>query len=367
MRSAEKQMMDYCTYCPKMCRFSCPVSEVTKSETFTPWGKMQVARWLLEKKIPFSEENVLPLYQCTNCLHCQEYCEHDNDVPRALEEVRKLAVENCVAPSPVFEMEKKFRRFNNPYGVKLDWDREEEFCQVHPHVVFFPSCHTRHFFPERLRTYFALFQKLKIPGIAIKEDLVPCCGEPLRALGLEKAFGEIAEIQGHSLRAATTVVTDGPECSATLKNHYGSHGLPKSGIVTHLLEFLEPYFEHSNYQTQGKVRGRFLFLDSPFLVRHQKLAELPRKFLTQLTGFKPMELAFHGEDALSAGVEGAYGFLFPETSEAMTRRILEEIQGRRIRKVITACSQLEEQLRRLDSTLEVQDLYEFLNEQILVP
>jgi hypothetical protein len=33
----------YCATCPKACRFSCPVSESTKSETTTPGGKMTAA------------------------------------------------------------------------------------------------------------------------------------------------------------------------------------------------------------------------------------------------------------------------------------------------------------------------------------
>ncbi|MHB1846932.1 MAG: (Fe-S)-binding protein, partial [Deltaproteobacteria bacterium] len=35
--------LEHCAYCPKLCRFTCPVSEATGREALTPWGKMSVA------------------------------------------------------------------------------------------------------------------------------------------------------------------------------------------------------------------------------------------------------------------------------------------------------------------------------------
>jgi hypothetical protein len=37
-----EQMTAYCTYCPKMCRFSCPTAAAESRETVTPWGMMRL-------------------------------------------------------------------------------------------------------------------------------------------------------------------------------------------------------------------------------------------------------------------------------------------------------------------------------------
>jgi len=366
VRSLQKKMMDYCTYCPKMCRFSCPVSEVTKKETFTPWGKMQVARWLFDKNLPLSPEDILPVYQCTNCLHCQKYCEHNNDVPEALREIRNLAVENYVAPPKVYEVEKNYSKFNNPYGVELPLPRPPVRSKSKSEVLFFPSCHTRKFFPQRITTYFELFEKLKIKNVRLHEDSVPCCGEPLRALGFKNQFEEIAQIQYYNFKKYRYIVTDGPECCVSIGSHYRQTGHSLDDKVLHLLEFLDPYLEHSNYRTQGKVRGRLIYHDPPFLTRHGRSGDLPRKLISHITGFMPLDLSFSDDDSLSSGVEGSYGMIFPDISQKISFRILEEISNRRIKKLITACSQSEEQFRRLAKGIEIQDIYEFLNEQILV-
>jgi Fe-S oxidoreductase len=362
--------MDYCTYCPKMCRFSCPVSEVTKEETTTPWGKMEMGRWLLDRQVSFSKESALPLYQCSNCLACQEYCEHLNDVPEALGEVRRMAVENWAAPDRVYQVGERFAKHNNPYGVDLQkrkglpplgrWKNKKA------KVGFFPSCHTLYYFPERLNTYFELFKKLAIPQISIYPQPLNCCGEPLRALGLHKEFSELAEVQEQMLRHYSFLVSDEAECSFSLKEHYPwKSAFSSKPRVFNLLDFLEPYLLHSSYQTHGKVKGRLVFQDPPFLARHLKLPDLPRRVLAHVTGFAPIRLSFHGKDTLSTGTEGSYEMIFPEIADQMAQRVVAEIRRRGFKKLLTASVKTEIQLKRLAPELEIQDIYEFLNEQIL--
>jgi Fe-S oxidoreductase len=363
-------MMDYCTYCPKMCRFSCPVSEITKEETTTPWGKMEMGRWFLDRQVSFSKETALSLYQCSNCLACQEYCEHLNDVPEALGEVRRMAVANWAAPDNVYRVGERFAKNNNPYGMDLSKRIPESSWSAWKNkkakVVFIPSCHTLYFYPERLKVYFELFKKLNIPQISIYPQPLNCCGEPLRALGFHKEFFELAEVQGELLKNYSFLVSDEAECSFSLKEHYQWKTiLAAKPRVFHLLEFLEPYLLHSSYQTQGKVKGRLVFQAPPFLARHLKLSELPRRVLAHVTGFAPMSLSYHGRDTLSTGTDGCYEMVFPEIADQMAQRVLSEIHRRGFKKLLTASAKAEAQLKRLAPELEIQDIYEFLNEQIL--
>jgi len=369
MRSKLKKMMDYCTYCPKMCRFSCPVSEASRTETYTPWGKMEIGRWLLDKALPLSEEMALAAYQCTNCLHCQVYCEHGNDVPSALQEVRRLAVENYAAPQAVFELETRFAEFNNPYGIdlmaELRQSEPKKSFKKKSSILLFPSCHTLYHAPERVETYRELLRKLKIEGVTLVDEPVQCCGSPLSDLVFHRDFEEVAEIQHDAFEKFASVVTDGPECCQTFRKRYPDLGLSAGKEAMHLLEFFAPYLEHQNYRSRGKVKGRLAYCDPPFLSRYLGIVDLPRKILGDLTGFPPLELSMSGRDALSAGTEGSYDWVFPELSEKIAGRIADEVASRGISKLITADVKAEMLLKRLARGFEVQDIFEFLNEQIL--
>ena len=368
MRSDLKKMMDYCTYCPKMCRFSCPVSEATKTEAHTPWGKMEIGRWILDKTIPLSEENVLPVYQCTNCLHCQNYCEHLNDVPEALKDIRTLAVENYVAPPNVFEVGRNFAKYNNPYGVDIlikEKSLARHYKKKKSEILFFPSCHTLRFFPERVGTYFELFKKLNISNVTMIPEAVPCCGEQLRTLGFKKEFQEVAEIQYYSLKGYKYIITDSFECCFSFKAHYGDLGFSLEKKLLHLLEFIAPFLKHSNYRTHGKVKGRLAIHEPSFMTRHMEQAGLSKNLVSHLTGFSPIELSWSGLDSLSSGVEGSYNQIFPKISEVIAERTLQEVASRRIKKLITVCSKTEAHFQKLTKEIEIQDIFEFFNQQIL--
>jgi len=64
-----------CTYCPEMCRFSCPVANATGNDVLTPSNKM--ALLYKTKKWPKDRNQELwPIYACTGCGRCTEYCKY---------------------------------------------------------------------------------------------------------------------------------------------------------------------------------------------------------------------------------------------------------------------------------------------------
>ena len=66
--------LEYCTYCPKMCRHACPVSTASGRETLTPQAKMAGLNLLRKGNEPWTRETTEPLWACTGCRHCGEYC-----------------------------------------------------------------------------------------------------------------------------------------------------------------------------------------------------------------------------------------------------------------------------------------------------
>ncbi len=119
LTESSKKTADYCTYCPKMCHFSCPVSGAEKNEAYTPWGKQQTAKLVEDGKIPLNEENALSAYKCLTCRGSENFCRHDIVVADSLHELREKAVLSHVAPAEIFSFLEKFKLHQNPYDRDL--------------------------------------------------------------------------------------------------------------------------------------------------------------------------------------------------------------------------------------------------------
>lgn len=78
-----------CVYCPEMCRFSCPTAVVSANDAVTPCNKMGLLhkedRWPGKAS---GGEALWPVYDCTGCGRCTEYCVYEMPVADQLFEIR---------------------------------------------------------------------------------------------------------------------------------------------------------------------------------------------------------------------------------------------------------------------------------------
>lgn len=88
-----------CVFCPKLCRYACPVAEAEVRETVTPWALMTRVDDLRRGAAPLDAEAAELWAHCTGCGRCTAVCKHDNDVFAVLKFVRGMAVEVGVAPA----------------------------------------------------------------------------------------------------------------------------------------------------------------------------------------------------------------------------------------------------------------------------
>src|ERR1700735_2127379 len=89
--SVAKQL-DYCTFCPKMCRHACPVSTASGRETHIPQAKMDRLDQIRLGRTPVSVETTDPFWARPGCRHCTKYCDHDNEPGMVLFAGRAAAV-----------------------------------------------------------------------------------------------------------------------------------------------------------------------------------------------------------------------------------------------------------------------------------
>src|SRR5205085_5874167 len=111
-----RRAAELCEFCPKMCRFSCPVSEATFREALSPWGKVSLAA--LSGTAP--ELSASEAFAgCTGCLRCQQYCAHANDVPRVLYAARATSVRSGTALAAWTRTAERFRSAGHAEEVDL--------------------------------------------------------------------------------------------------------------------------------------------------------------------------------------------------------------------------------------------------------
>ncbi len=363
----EKEL-EYCTYCPKMCTFSCPVSTAEQDEMTSPWGKMQSVNLVRKGLIPMSEEVAALSYKCTNCGLCQEYCVHKNDVAKVLNEARKLAVETHVEPRAMQGFLEKFHLYQNPFGKDLRGKLEElvpeKYRNPDAEVLYFASCTAIAQTPELIVDALSLFDKLGIEGVAVYLDPLQCCGYPLITGGVEDEFEEIAELQYEALRRYRYIVSASPTCIYTFRETYKTYHFDLGNRPMTMTQFIAPYLKNTNFVLKKKVAERVIYQDPCYLGRYLKEFDTPRDLIALATSREPLEFAENREKSTCCGQGGCFSVTSPDSSDLIAKRRLDEVRERHIGTLVTHCPSCVNKFRKNSSGLQVMDIISFLNEAI---
>ncbi|MCB1215329.1 MAG: (Fe-S)-binding protein [Deltaproteobacteria bacterium] len=352
-----KVAREYCQVCPSLCHTSCPISELTGELRHTPWGKMNLARGLLEKQLPWTLENLEAIYQCYACGQCSDACAHSISLAEGLEEVRVQANELDLAPSGLKEIKKNFKQSNHPYRIEDLAPLPETWRLEKQERIFWPSCHTRRYFPHRLTIYQKLFAKLKIKGLGLWQGPLPCCGAPLKHLGLKEDFEELSEVLYHSLLSYRSIVVEDSACLQTFQTSYLKWGKGLKYKLVHLSEFLDSYLEHHPY------RSREDKLQEAVLIKPIALKERPlEKLYEKITGQNlPVLLSKQGF-LPTWGIEASYHRLFPKLAQKLSQKALKNLPPMESGTLLTADSLVQGQIESFSSPWKVRDFYEWMEE-----
>jgi Fe-S oxidoreductase len=308
-----------CAYCPKMCRFSCPVSEAESREAVTPWGKMSLLYLGWQGKMPLQEEgSVKALEACTGCGACVEQCAHGNPVAETL-----FAARGIVETDRSKEMREAFvetgdvrRRALHERSAHLMRDKTAE-------VAYFPGC------TQLTRADDAVKKDLDVLeyGLGTKVpvvDLSPgkwCCGYPLFADGqfdvlvehLETLLGELSQ---HEL-----VVTPDPGCAYVLT--VVAKEICQTKKWPRVLPLVEVLAEHQEKFREIRSGLRVRYHDPCYLGRRGRSFKPVRQLLATATGRPVIEFAQNCESADCSGGGGLYPLSHPEGAKRMARQRIE--------------------------------------------
>jgi Fe-S oxidoreductase len=233
---ALRRAQELCEFCPKMCRFACPVSEATGREALTPWGKVSLAA--LVGRAPDASA-ALAFAGCTGCHRCSVYCAHDNDVPAVLYAARATAVRAGVAPRAWTELPPRFAA--RGHGETADLAAAHRTLHAPPAAgaLLFPGCDALAQGGQEARDALFVAKALGAPLGLVPEEAL-CCGLKLVEAGHPELHeAHAARVRSSLLRAAPRkpvhLVFLQPGCARSVRERWP---LPEGSRVEHVTSYL---------------------------------------------------------------------------------------------------------------------------------
>ena len=382
---------DSCTEC-RRCTDICPANAVEK--TLDPRQVMLKLRdsMLVEAQLPLekrsAEENFLfesgkitseEIWACTNCGGCVNECPVGIDQLRSIMQLRRYQTLTLgEIPASAGKAIENIKQHNNPWGVahadRFKWAEGLDVPQLtanDPEVeyLYYVGC-AGSYDAGNQRVARSVVQILQATNtsFAVLGKAEKCTGEPVKRLGDEYSFSEIAVSNVQQLQNLKfkKIVTHCPHCFNTLKNDYPEYG----GVfeVLHHSQLLSALHKDGRLVMPGEVRKEVTFHDPCFLGRHNGEYEAPRLLLEGIAGVRLHEMELAKETASCCGMGG--GNMWYESqggSKTMVQNRLEHIAKTGAKTLVTGCSfcmiNFKGAFKNLEATkdLEVMDLAEMVH------
>ena len=375
--------LSYCTYCPKLCRHTCPVSHAEARETLVPQAKMATLRLLRRGDVETDTDNAAVLYGCTGCLACTTACRHGITPGKHLLTARADMEQAGVGHPALEDLPERVREtakraallarealgmLSAHTGGALNGDGEEnrhEKGERETRIAFFPACDDPGLGAPALR----LFERAGVTDAGLAEMSLGCGGYPLLAGGFPVAFRLHAEVVARELARYERVVMACPACVVTMREEYPRHGVALRPEVLHPAEFLESLqgrlplpqaaHAHEKQHEKGETRGTAFYHDPCYLGRHSGVYEAPRRLL-QAARMEVREFSRNQAEGECSGGGGVLPLTAPATAQAIAEHRLEEVREAGLETVVTACGTCKRQLGQ--SGVVVRDIIEILEE-----
>ena len=323
LQTAQKAL-ETCGYCPKLCRSTCPVSQVEAREALIPWAKM-FAAWLTARgDLPSDRDTAQTSWGCSGCHRCSSFCEHKNPVADTLYAARAEYRDAGLAPEAVVVSERRQGQRVAEAGVTLTELAREPGVHAQAKVALLVGCaYLRKARPEAramVRSVAALLGPVRLVS--------GCCGAPLLHAGDRAGFDAArAAIEAQTQSAHTFVVGD-PGCALSLS---GTRALPFVRLAADHADKLRkvPGFGQGN-----PVR----FHDPCALGRGLGEYEAPRLVLERALGRKPEEFAQQRELAECSGGGALLPISMPESSARIADLRLQAHEREGGGTLVTACA-----------------------------
>ncbi len=381
-------------------------------------GKIAFARGILNGDLPWDEDLVQSIYQCTVCGGCQNQCQLDHKpfIPEIIEAMRRKAVEDGVGPMPLHKnLLNSMRNYDNPYQgprrVRTDWTRPfrkttpiKDINKEPAEALYFVGCTGAFNMAARsVPTATAnIFQKIGLDfGILGENEL--CCGSTAMRVGDAEEFKRVAEknLQMfkwlHDERGMNTIITSCAGCYRAIKKDYilsADYDKLMDGIkVIHTADYLYGLYKEGKLEFKGELPWKVTYHDPCHTGRHlnkftidedgsqqwkgsylsvdesECLYEQPRELLKAIPGVEFAEMKRNRANSFCCGGGGGVMTGFGDWAAKNAGLRMAEAAETGAENVVSICPfcyfNLTEGAKRIGSSLKMYDLTELVDKVLV--
>jgi Fe-S oxidoreductase len=327
------RQLQYCAFCPKLCRCACPVSNVEARETVTPQQKMQTLHLLHRGQLEWSRDLTAVLYACAACRACYSYCKHPVDVGPALLAGRAAAVAQGVGHPLLVDFDFTFRyRLPKLHAAARATLPKERFADE-AEVAYYPGCEAVANAPADVIRTLEVLDRLGADYLRLFDGPELCAGYPLWAAGYPDAFRAHAERVARAFARYRKIVCGCPACVHALRHRFPEVGVRLETEIIDLTEFLEGFVGRLPVKRQIP---ELFFHDPCYLGRFGGNFDGPRRVLDALTP-RRYEFSRNRGDSVCCGGGGLLPRTAPDTAAAMAEARLGEVVEAGVTMVATPC------------------------------
>jgi Fe-S oxidoreductase len=327
---ARERELETCTFCPKLCRSACPVSNAEPRETLTPWGKMSLVNAMAHGDVPVDAAHGEPAWACTGCGRCQKRCDHEVPVGSILREARAELTKGGVRPAALEGIEARVEESDAIMRRAVDDLAGEAAYDASSRHAILVGCSYHRGATEEARLALRVVHALTGERHRVVSS---CCGAPLADAGLPERASERKRTLGTSMQNLATLVVVDAGCAQHMIVE-PAPGLPKPVTLVELAARHLDRFSPAPGLGEEPVRWH----DPCRLGRGLGQYDEPRHVLARILARSPDEFAERREQSGCSGAGGLVPLTFPEAAKgAAKRRVAEhdELGGGR---VITGCA-----------------------------
>ncbi len=372
--------LEHCTYCPRLCSHTCPVSLTSAREALTPQAKMSFYAARKLGPASFAEDTgrapsprrPLPIYACTGCGACTSACAHQVEPALALMQARSDAEQAEAGAESLHDLpERHARRVQRTSAALSAAPALAERTAQPGGVAFLPSCLDRatgEQEPGPVReaaAFLRISDRLRVarpdfPATGLAALPASCAGYPLYAGGYIAPFRLYAETFAHAVEEYEVLAVSCSACTWLLRTQYAEHGVPLRPRILHVSELLAPYAEALPVT---RPLAAVNYHDPCHLGRRLGCYEPPRQLLRRIAG-RVCELPNHGEEARCCGAGG----LLPLTERALAGAMARDRVGELADSeqphapLVSGCPGCQHHLGRSAPAVGVTDLLSLLDE-----
>lgn len=319
----ERAALELCTYCPKLCRAACPISDASPREALIPWGKMTTAYQVARGVTPLDEAHAETAWACTGCMGCRERCDPRNDVSKALTAARAAYADAGLAPKAMQQKRRTFSRHVARADRSVAQLASAAGAHVDPSgVPLFLGCTYARALPREAAAMVRAVSRLVEGPVRLVSG---CCGEPLRDAGDVSGADSARQRVTTNAGAGVLWVAD-PGCALSLR----AQGHDARSIVELAASKL------GSLQASGDAAD-VRYHDACKLGRGLGLYDPPRAVLGAIFGKPPRELEDKRELSRCSGAGGGLPVSHPELARGIAAARKRDHDSAGGGTLVTAC------------------------------